>query len=381
MQSPLTSDEIRKGLAVISQKTDICLLAAAQKLATAEKKTQVALIAHLAEITRRKLHLDQGYASMFDYCLRALHLASGEIWLRLQVSSCCGRFPELLEELASGGLNLTSAGKVSAFLREDNKTTILQNCRGKTTREVEEYLCTLKPKPTVPSSIHRCPRSTQVMRTTEQIRESEHRLPGERELFPAENSEAATNAADHAPPPAAKPSRLEVLGDERYHLHCTISAVQRRKLERLAEVLGIDNPVRNLPALLEQAIDIALKAKDPAHPRRAKQVVPTETSQEQSSSSAPRSRYIPAAIKRAVFQRDEYRCQFRAADGTRCPQRTHLCIDHIVPFAQGGTNEIPNLQLLCARHNLRKMERDFSFSWHPARQQQSSCDSVARAAS
>jgi hypothetical protein len=379
MQSPLTSDEIRKGIAAVSQKTDICLLAAARQLATAEKKTQVALIAHLAEIARRKLHLDQGYASMFDYCLRALHLAEGEIWLRLQVSSCCGRFPELLEELAAGALNITSAGKISAFLTEENKTSVLHFCRGKTTREVEEFLCSLKPKPSVPSSLQRCPRSTELAHPTEHVRESEQRLPGERELLPAESNDSAANGTDHAPPPAAKPSRLEILGNERYHLHCTVNAEQRRKIERLAELLGIDNPARNLTALLEQAIDIALKAKDPAKPRRAKQAVAKEASQEQNTTSAPRSRYIPAAIKRVVFQRGEYRCQFAATDGARCPQRTHLCVDHIVPFAQGGANDVTNLQLLCARHNLRKMERDFGFIWHPPREQQSHGDSVAGA--
>jgi hypothetical protein len=387
MQSPLRNDEIRKGFAAISQKTDFCLLTAARQLAAAEKKTQVALIAHLAEIARRKLHLDQGYASMFDYCLRALHLAEGEIWLRLQVSSRCGRFPELLEELAAGGLNLTSAGKICAFLREDNKTSILQNCRGKTTREVEEYLCSLKPKPSVPSSLQRCPRSTALAQPTAKLGDNELRLPGERELFPSEINEDAANTADHIPAPAAKTSRLETLGEERYYLHCTVSTGLRRKIERLAEVLGIDNPARNLPALLEQAFDIALKAKDPAHLRRAKQAAAAaaaaakEQSQEQRSTTAPRSRHIPAAIKRAVFHRGEYRCQYAAADGARCPQHTHLCVDHIVPFAQGGTNDLSNLQLLCARHNLRKMERDFGFRWHPPRSQQSSTDSVAGAAS
>ncbi len=36
-----------------------------------------------------------------------------------------------------------------------------------------------------------------------------------------------------------------------------------------------------------------------------------------------------------------------------------LQIDHIIPFAQGGTNYPDNLRLLCQQHNLREAIKDF----------------------
>jgi hypothetical protein len=122
----------------VKEKSNVLLLADTIKLAREEKKTQVVLVAHLAEIAERRLHFDQGYSSMFDYCVRALRLAEGEIWLRLQVSSCCRKFPELLVELAASTINMTIAGKVSAHLTEENKTTSLDCCRGIRSRDVEE---------------------------------------------------------------------------------------------------------------------------------------------------------------------------------------------------------------------------------------------------
>lgn len=50
---------------------------------------------------------------------------------------------------------------------------------------------------------------------------------------------------------------------------------------------------------------------------------------------------------RAVFARDGHRCTFVAPDGTRCTSAHRLEVDHILPFAEGGTHEITNLRVLC----------------------------------
>ncbi len=40
----------------------------AEKLVSRERRYSAALIAHLAEISRRKGHLELGFKSLFDYC-------------------------------------------------------------------------------------------------------------------------------------------------------------------------------------------------------------------------------------------------------------------------------------------------------------------------
>jgi 5-methylcytosine-specific restriction endonuclease McrA len=68
-----------------------------------------------------------------------------------------------------------------------------------------------------------------------------------------------------------------------------------------------------------------------------------------------RSRYIPAAVRRAVWRRDQGCCCFvDRHSGQRCRSRYRLEIDHVVPFALGGANELINLRLHCrAHHRLR----------------------------
>jgi hypothetical protein len=57
-------------------------------------------------------------------------------------------------------------------------------------------------------------------------------------------------------------------------------------------------------------------------------------------------RYIPAIIKKAVYERDQKACK-------KCGSKFALEFDHIKPFALGGKTEIENLRLLCRNCNQR----------------------------
>jgi len=62
-------------------------------------------------------------------------------------------------------------------------------------------------------------------------------------------------------------------------------------------------------------------------------------------------RIIPAHVKLEVWKRDQGRC-------VTCGETSELHFDHILPFSKGGTSlKADNVQLLCARHNLRKSAR------------------------
>ena len=67
---------------------------------------------------------------------------------------------------------------------------------------------------------------------------------------------------------------------------------------------------------------------------------------------ARRSRYIPAAVRREVWRRDGGCCSYvDPHSGRRCGSRFLLELDHIVPFALGGSAEPGNLRVYCAAHN------------------------------
>ena len=65
-----------------------------------------------------------------------------------------------------------------------------------------------------------------------------------------------------------------------------------------------------------------------------------------------RPRYIPVAVRREVWRRDQGCCSYvDPHGGRRCGSRYRLEIDHIVPFALGGGAEPGNLRLHCRAHH------------------------------
>ncbi len=63
----------------------------AEKLAVAEKRSVAQLIAHIAEIARRKAALARGYKNLFEYCVSRLGLSEGSVALRIQVANVARR--------------------------------------------------------------------------------------------------------------------------------------------------------------------------------------------------------------------------------------------------------------------------------------------------
>ncbi|MGB6294665.1 MAG: HNH endonuclease [Rivularia sp. (in: cyanobacteria)] len=62
---------------------------------------------------------------------------------------------------------------------------------------------------------------------------------------------------------------------------------------------------------------------------------------------------IPSAVRKYVFERNKYQCQ---SCGKQYGE-TSLTIDHIIPLARGGSNDISNLQTLCFTCNRKKTDK------------------------
>ncbi len=128
-----------------------------EKLVRAENRSTALVIAHLAEMSRRKGALERGYKNLFDYAVRRLNLSEGSVALRLQVANVSRRFPQLLVALAENRMSLTVAGLLAPHLTEDNVEKLVSECSGMTKREAEEHLVTLRPKPVFIPSIRKQP--------------------------------------------------------------------------------------------------------------------------------------------------------------------------------------------------------------------------------
>jgi hypothetical protein len=86
-----------------------------------------------------------------------------------------------------------------------------------------------------------------------------------------------------------------------------------------------------------------------------------EPGQSQVASESPRrrGRHVPAAVRRAVFERDEGRCTYSDALGRRCAETHRLELHHLKAFAHGGSHTEGNLTLRCHAHNALAAEEDF----------------------
>lgn len=62
------------------------------------------------------------------------------------------------------------------------------------------------------------------------------------------------------------------------------------------------------------------------------------------------SRNIPSDVQIEVYKRDHGTC-------VNCGSKEKLHFDHIIPFSRGGSNEVENIQILCAKCNLTKSNK------------------------
>src|SRR5688572_19519892 len=139
---------------------DSALLSAVNRLAGRGRAAGAELVAHLAELETRNLHLAAGYSSLFAYCCDVLLLSEHEAYHRIEAARAARRFPVILELLAQGAINLTTVRLLARHLTADNHLQVLESARGRKKAQVEEIAARLAPAPDVPVSIRKLPAPT-----------------------------------------------------------------------------------------------------------------------------------------------------------------------------------------------------------------------------
>jgi len=128
-----------------------------------------------------------------------------------------------------------------------------------------------------------------------------------------------------------------VMGNFNWLLKKYISANKRR------EQLRKEN--KELKKLLGDAKEVILDMNNQLkRPRKA-----NDLSYPQKNKRSP----LTKSIRHEVFVKDGFKCVECGATN----QQTRLHVDHILPVAQGGTDELSNLQTLCEACNLAKSNR------------------------
>ena len=154
---------------------------------------------------------------------------------------------------------------------------------------------------------------------------------------------------------AREPAVVEPLAPGRYRVQFTASAELHDKLERLRALMRPSVPDGDLAAIVEQAVTEKLQRLEAR--RFARTQAPRKTLSQ--SETSPTTRQIPAAVKRAVYERDGGRCRYEDEQGRRCTARQGLEFHHRHPFGQGGDHSVANIALACGCHNRYLAEVDY----------------------
>jgi 5-methylcytosine-specific restriction endonuclease McrA len=309
--------------------------------------------------------------------------------------------------LADGRLHLTAIAKLAPHLTPDNRDAVLARATHCSKRQVEELVAELAPRPDAPALVRKLPERppaapapdtraggptgpTTSLRphldpiagpsleprpdaaglqlegghpvgSSEPIPGRDQATPSDPELGPDAVGQAGVALAV-APPASVRP-----LAPGRYRVQFTASAQLRDKLERLQALLRSSGPGPDLAAVIEDAVTEKLERLEArrfgltrAHRKSLAQVPPKAPRTSLTPApTKPGSRHVPAAVRRAVYERDGGRCRFVDEQGRRCTARHGLEFHHRHPVAMGGDHSPQSVALVCRAHNLHLAEVDY----------------------
>jgi len=140
--------------------------------------------------------------------------------------------------------------------------------------------------------------------------------------------------------------RVEPLTASERRVHLTVSPAFLEKLEEARLALSHSLPGATVEDVLSAGLDLILDRD-----RKRKGLVANPRPAPAEASAEPGARYVPAAVRREVWQRDQGRCQWKLASGGICGSRLRVELDHVNLRCRGARPVAAELRLLCRSHN------------------------------
>ncbi len=281
------------------------LIEQTRALSKNEQELTLQVIEFISEIELRKIHLHLGFASMFDFVTKDLGYEDASAMRRIQAARAIREMPELKEKIADRSLSLTVVAQAQNFLRKQEqssgqkisrseKTDLYRSLENKSTREAEKEFFKIAPE--------------LCLQTKERQKQISENLT---EVKFVVDTETMTKAKE-----------LKLLMS---HQNPSMTQAEFYKLM--------------VNKLFQEAIE--------------KKSMASKSKQGNSGVGVgKRARYIPAKIRKLVWQRDQACCQFVNPDTQKkCQSKYQVQFDHVHPFRHQGEHSAENLRLLCGMHN------------------------------
>ena len=295
-----------------------------------EREATAAVLELLAEIDSRKLYINEGYSSMYSYLTVGLSYSEGAAQRRIECARALKKSPEAKELLNKGSISLTTLSMVSREITKKNNTEIISDISGKNKREVEKIL--FKDKPA----------GNKTKESIKTIKVRTEEAPAFSPLFDSTNQGFENHYRQ---------------AEARLKLSFSVPEDAQGLIDEAKQVLSGKYP---RGASLEELFVAGLESIISGHKKKIKSL-----GSKKSRGSKKRTRHIPAKVRKEVLERDNYQCAYVSA-GKVCCSKWDIELDHLVPFAEGGSHEPENLRVLCRAHHQYVTEQRFGRVWEGA---------------
>jgi hypothetical protein len=282
----------------LNKFTDTQLLASLEQQFALERNTSHNILLHLKEVRSRRLFAERGFPNLFSMLIHHFHQSESAANQRLKALDLMIDIPVVEERLISGDLSMSTVAMAQRQIKREEKLTGTRVSKEKKLEIVESI-------------------------TNKTMAQAEI------ELF------------KHLPETASSPQNYE----------------RRISAETTRLSVTLPDDVREMMIRLKELWAHAEKA-DPT--RKKKTQGATESAKHRGTE---RLKYYGKEFDRTLWQKAESQCEYvDKTTGRRCECKFGLQREHVIPLAKGGTNELSNMELLCATHNLLRARQIFGTS-------------------
>jgi hypothetical protein len=287
--------------------------------ASEERRITGEVLSLLREVSRRRLHARLGFESLFAFLVKELGYDEASAYRRISAIRAIEAVPEVEQKLEAGQLTVATVAQAETFFRQEKKRGVP---------------CSPERKREVLGKLEGCSR-----------RQSQKILAQEA-------------------PEAPRPDRQRTLSSTQTEIRFTADPELMEMLHQLEALTAHREREPGFGGLFKFLAREALKKLDPERRegRKAPSLLkaPSIDGHDKKALSPvkapepvqPKSRYIPAALKREVWRRDQGKCTYISPlSGRRCESRYGLEYEHQKPWASGGETRAENLTLHCRLHN------------------------------
>lgn len=141
----------------LSHVSDSVLLVDLSKLVARDRATSARLLAHIAEVDARKLYRPAAYPSMFEYCVRELHMSEGTAFKRIRAARAARRFPAIFDAVGDGRLHLSAVVLIARHLTAESADELVRAVAHRSKSDVEQMLADRFPSPDLATRMRALP--------------------------------------------------------------------------------------------------------------------------------------------------------------------------------------------------------------------------------